>query len=210
MYTINPKDPIIAIASAPGTGAIAVIRISGTGCIGIVSPLFKSLKKKSLSLSDVKSHSLHFGVIEDEGRILDEVLVSVFKGPHSYTGDDTIEISCHGSAFIQQQILSTFLKKGVRLAQAGEFTLRAFLNGKMDLSQAEAVADLIAADSSFSHQLALQQMRGGFAGEIKLLREELIHFASLLELELDFAEEDVEFASRKDLGNTVQKLLKKI
>ncbi len=210
MYTINPKDPIIAIASAPGTGAIAVIRISGTGCIGIVSPLFKSLKKKSLSLSDVKSHSLHFGVIEDEGRTLDEVLVSVFKGPHSYTGDDTIEISCHGSAFIQQQILSTFLKKGVRLAQAGEFTLRAFLNGKMDLSQAEAVADLIAADSSFSHQLALQQMRGGFAGEIKLLREELIHFASLLELELDFAEEDVEFASRKDLGNTVQKLLKKI
>ena len=210
MYTINPKDPIIAIASAPGTGAIAVIRISGTGCIGIVSPLFISLKKKSLSLSDVKSHSLHFGVIEDEGRILDEVLVSVFKGPHSYTGDDTIEISCHGSAFIQQQILSTFLKKGVRLAQAGEFTLRAFLNGKMDLSQAEAVADLIAADSSFSHQLALQQMRGGFAGEIKLLREELIHFASLLELELDFAEEDVEFASRKDLGNTVQKLLKKI
>lgn len=210
MYTINRTDPIIAIATAPGTGAIAVIRLSGTGCIEIVSKHFKSLKKKSLSLTEAASHSLHFGILESEGLVLDEVLVSVFKGPHSYTGDDTIEISCHGSPYIQQQIVSTFLKKGVRHAQPGEFTLRAFLNGKMDLSQAEAVADLIASDSGFSHQLALQQMRGGFSGEIKKLREELIHFASLLELELDFAEEDVEFASRHELMETVNKLLRNI
>ncbi|HRH65439.1 MAG TPA: tRNA uridine-5-carboxymethylaminomethyl(34) synthesis GTPase MnmE [Bacteroidia bacterium] len=210
MYTINRQDPIIAIATPPGTGAIAVIRLSGTGCIGIVSPLFKSRKKKQNFLEQSDSHSLYFGVIEEDGILLDEILLSVFKGPHSYTGDDTIEISCHGSPYIQQQIVSLFLKRGVRLAQPGEFTLRAFLNGKMDLSQAEAVADLIASDSSFSHHAALQQMRGGFSGEIKKLREELIHFASLLELELDFAEEDVEFASRTDLMNTVHRLLKTI
>lgn len=206
MQKAHKNDPIIALATAPGTGAIAVLRISGNDSIRIVDSLFKSLKKKTLSLSNVASHTMHFGMLQSDGHLLDEVLVSVFKGPHSYTGEDTVEISCHGSPFIQQQIISAFLKKGVRMAEAGEFTLRAFLNGKMDLSQAEAVADLIASDSEFSHQLALKQMRGGFSGEIEKLRQELIHFASLLELELDFAEEDVEFASRTELIHTIEKL----
>lgn len=206
MQKAHKNDPIIALATAPGTGAIAVLRISGKDSIRIVDSLFKSLKKKTLSLSNVASHTMHFGMLQSDGHLLDEVLVSVFKGPHSYTGEDTVEISCHGSPFIQQQIISAFLKKGVRMAEAGEFTLRAFLNGKMDLSQAEAVADLIASDSEFSHQLALKQMRGGFSGEIEKLRQELIHFASLLELELDFAEEDVEFASRTELIHTIEKL----
>lgn len=206
MQKAHKNDPIIALATAPGTGAIAVLRISGKDSIRIVDSLFKSLKKKTLSLSNVASHTMHFGMLQSDGHLLDEVLVSVFKGPHSYTGEDTVEISCHGSPFIQQQIISAFLKKGVRMAEPGEFTLRAFLNGKMDLSQAEAVADLIASDSEFSHQLALKQMRGGFSGEIEKLRQELIHFASLLELELDFAEEDVEFASRTELIHTIEKL----
>ncbi|CAM3918735.1 tRNA uridine-5-carboxymethylaminomethyl(34) synthesis GTPase MnmE [Flavobacterium branchiophilum] len=188
------QETIVALATASGAGAIAIIRISGQNAIHIGDSIFKSIKNKSLTLQ--KSHTLHLGHIIDEGKILDQVLVSVFKGPHSYTGENTIEISCHGSTFIQQQIIQLILRHGAKMAQPGEFTLRAFLNGKLDLSQAEAVADLIASDNEASHQIAMQQMRGGFSTEIAKLREELLNFASLIELELDFAEEDVEFADR--------------
>ena len=157
-------------------------------------------------MQKVKSHTIHLGNIIDKNRIIDEVLVSVFKNPYSYTGENVIEINCHGSIYIQQEIIQLFLKKGIRNANAGEFTLRAFLNGKMDLSQAEAVADLIASDSEKSHEIALQQMRGGFANEIRNLRHELLNFASLIELELDFAEEDVDFADRTQFTNLVNKI----
>jgi tRNA modification GTPase len=210
MLDIQRKDTIIAIATASGAGAIAVIRLSGTDAISLVDQAFFSTGNKKINLKDRESHSLHYGTIRDNDTILDEVLVSVFKNPHSFTGEDVIEISCHGSSYIQQKILEYFLMKGARLAQPGEFTLRAFLNGKMDLSQAEAVADLIAADSASSHRLAMNQLRGGFSNDIALLREKLIHFASMIELELDFAEEDVEFASREDLMETVQTLRKVI
>ncbi|TAH41620.1 MAG: tRNA uridine-5-carboxymethylaminomethyl(34) synthesis GTPase MnmE [Bacteroidetes bacterium] len=206
MLDIQRKDTIIAIATAAGAGAIAVIRLSGKDSISLVDAAFISGAKSAKSLKESKSHRLHFGTIQDDEAILDEVLVSVFKNPHSFTGEDVIEISCHGSVYIQQKMLEYFLFKGARLAQPGEFTLRAFLNGKLDLSQAEAVADIIAADSASSHRLAMNQLRGGFSNEIALLREQLIHFASLIELELDFAEEDVEFASRADLMKTVEKL----
>ena len=199
------NDTIIALATPSGMGAVALIRISGKDAIGIVDKFFRS-KIKSKSLLKQKSHTIHLGHIIDQHRIIDEVLISVFKDPHSYTGENVIEISCHGSVYIQQEIIQLFLQNGVRLAQAGEFTLRAFLNGKLDLSQAEAVADLIASDSKASHQIALQQMRGGFSTEIENLRQELLNFASLIELELDFAEEDVEFANRDDF----QKLITKI
>jgi tRNA modification GTPase len=162
--------------------------------------------KKSGSLKEKKSHTLHFGKITDKEQVVDEALVSIFKAPNSYTGEDVIEISCHGSVFIQQEIIQLLIRKGARLAQPGEFTLRAFLNGRMDLSQAEAVADLVASDSSSSHLLAMQQMRGGYSDELKQLREKLIHFASLIELELDFSEEDVEFANREQLKELVQGL----
>ncbi len=206
MLDIQRKDTILAIATAAGAGAIALIRLSGDDAISLVDSSFVSKGKGSESLKESKSHRLHFGTIQDEDAIIDEVLVSIFRNPHSFTGEDVVEISCHGSVYIQQKLLEYFLFKGARLAQPGEFTLRAFLNGKMDLSQAEAVADLIAADSASSHRLAMNQLRGGFSNEIALLREELIHFASLIELELDFAEEDVEFASRADLMKTVEKL----
>lgn len=206
MLDIQRKDTILAIATAAGAGAIALIRLSGNDAISLVDSSFVSKGKGSGSLKESKSHRLHFGTIQDEEAIIDEVLVSIFRNPHSFTGEDVVEISCHGSVYIQQKLLEYFLFKGARLAQPGEFTLRAFLNGKMDLSQAEAVADLIAADSASSHRLAMNQLRGGFSNEIALLREELIHFASLIELELDFAEEDVEFASRADLMKTVEKL----
>ncbi|UOB17870.1 tRNA uridine-5-carboxymethylaminomethyl(34) synthesis GTPase MnmE [Abyssalbus ytuae] len=204
-------DNIIALATASGVGAIAVIRISGKNAINIVAPFFKSAKNKDLKKQ--KSHTLHLGHIIDHNRVIDEVLVSVFKGPNSYTGENTIEISCHGSPYIQQEIIQLFLRNGCRMANAGEFTLRAFLNGKIDLSQAEAVADLIASDNEASHKLAVQQMRGGFSNEIKKLREELLNFASLIELELDFAEEEVEFADRqqfKDLLNRIEMVLKRL
>ena len=198
----NLADTIVALATPPGVGAIGVIRLSGDDAIAIVQKVFGG---KDLTLQ--KSHTLHFGtIVNDNGKILDEVLVSVFKAPHSYTGENTTEVSCHGSPYILRQILELFIQKGARLAQAGEFTLRAFLNGKMDLSQAEAVADLIASSSESAHGVAMRQMRGGFSHEIKKLREELINFASLIELELDFAEEDVEFANRDEL----KKLLVKI
>ena len=198
------QDTIIAPATPQGVGALAILRISGPEAIAICDSCFKTVKGKSLSIQ--KSHTVHLGHIKDGERLIDEVLVSIFKAPHSYTGEHIAEISCHGSPYIQQEIIQLFLRKGCRMAAAGEFTLRAFLNKKMDLSQAEAVADLIASDSEAAHRIALQQMRGGFSSEIKTLRAELIHFASLIELELDFAEEDVEFADRA----TFKELLKKI
>jgi len=199
------NDTIIALATSSGVGAIAVIRLSGENSIHIVNQFFKS-KFGNKDLSKVKSHTIHLGHIIDNERIIDEVLVSVFKNPHSYTGENVVEISCHGSVYIQQELLQLFIKNGVRNANAGEFTLRAFLNGKMDLTQAEAVADLISSNSAASHQVALQQMRGGFSNEIQQLRTQLLNFASLIELELDFAEEDVEFADRNEFKNLVQKI----
>ncbi|WP_114491399.1 tRNA uridine-5-carboxymethylaminomethyl(34) synthesis GTPase MnmE [Candidatus Ulvibacter alkanivorans] len=198
------NDTIVALATPSGAGAIAVIRLSGEDSIRVASNIFTSVSGKELDQQ--KTHTIHLGHIKDGEKTLDEVLASVFKNPNSYTGEDVVEFSCHGSPFIQQEIIQLCLRKGCRMATAGEFTLRAFLNGKMDLSQAEAVADLIASDSAASHQLAIQQMRGGFSSEIKKLREELLNFASLIELELDFAEEDVEFANREEF----QKLITKI
>lgn len=197
-------DTIVAMATPAGAGAIAVIRLSGPQAVTIASSIFSSVSGKELAKQ--KTHTVHLGHIKDGEKVLDEVLTTIFKNPNSYTGEDVVEISCHGSSYIQQEIIQLCLRKGCRMAQAGEFTLRAFLNGKMDLSQAEAVADLIASDSAASHQLAIQQMRGGFSSEIKKLREELLNFASLIELELDFAEEDVEFANREEF----QKLISKI
>jgi tRNA modification GTPase len=196
------SSTIVALATPPGVGAIGVIRLSGSRAIITADAIFKGKR-----LENQPSHTAHFGKIETpDGRVLDEVLVTVFKAPHSYTGEDTAEISCHGSPYILQEIIQLCLQKGARLAEPGEFTLRAFLNGKMDLSQAEAVADLIASQSEAAHTVALRQLRGGFKNEIQKLREELIHFASLVELELDFAEEDVEFADRAELRALVEKI----
>lgn len=205
------KDTIIALATPSGAGAIAIIRLSGESAIALVNGLFKSIHGKDLEKQ--KSHTILLGHIMEGNKTYDQVLVSIFKNPHSYTGEDVVEISCHGSPYIQQQIIQLFLRNGCRMAEAGEFTLRAFLNGKLDLSQAEAVADLIASDNEASHQIAIQQMRGGFSSEIKALRDELLNFASLIELELDFAEEDVEFANRdqfNDLLNRIQQVLKRL
>lgn len=199
-----PNDSIIALATSSGMGAIAVIRLSGADAIAKVAQFFESKSKKSLM--EVPSHTVHLGHLKTADRLIDEVLVTVFKGPNSYTGENVVEISCHGSVFIQQEIIQLFLSNGVRHADAGEFTLRAFLNGKMDLSQAEAVADLIASNSAASHQVALQQMRGGFSSEIEDLRQQLLNFASLLELELDFSEEDVEFADRTEFKTLISKI----
>ncbi|WP_262245423.1 tRNA uridine-5-carboxymethylaminomethyl(34) synthesis GTPase MnmE [Parapedobacter soli] len=192
------QDTIVALATATGSGAIAVIRISGTDAIAIVNRVFKG---KDLSMQP--SHTIHFGTIREGGEVLDEVLVSLFIGPNSYTGENIVELSTHNSRYIIERIIQLLIKEGARAAQPGEFTLRAFLNGKMDLSQAEAVADLIASNSAASHQVAMQQMRGGFSNILKQLREQLIHFASLIELELDFSEEDVEFANREQLKGLV-------
>ena len=206
------NDTIIALATPYGVGAIAVIRLSGPDAIDLVNGFFKP-KGKGKTLKTVASHTVHLGYVVDADRIIDESLVTVFKTPHSYTGENVIEISCHGSAYIQQEILQLFLQNGARHAEAGEFTLRAFLNGKMDLSQAEAVADVIASDSQSSHSIAMQQMRGGFSNEIAALRAELLNFASLIELELDFAEEDVEFADRtafQELINKITQVIKRL
>lgn len=203
------KDNIIALSTPSGVGAIAIIRISGNDAITICQSFFKSISGKLLK--EFKTHTIHLGHIVNNDRVLDEVLVSIFKDPHSYTGENIVEISCHGSVYIQQEIIQLFLRNDCRIANPGEFTLRAFLNGKLDLSQAEAVADLISSESEASHQVAMQQMRGGFSNEIKALRDELLNFASLIELELDFAEEDVEFANReqfKDLILRITKVLK--
>jgi tRNA modification GTPase len=201
------NDTIIALATSAGVGAIAVLRLSGENAIQIVNQHFKSKFSKK-DLTRVNSHTIHLGHIIDKNRVIDEVLVSVFKNPNSYTGENVVEINCHGSVYIQQEIVQLFVKNGVRNADPGEFTLRAFLNGKMDLSQAEAVADLIASNSAAAHQVALQQMRGGFSNEIKNLRQQLLNFASLIELELDFSEEDVEFADRTEFNNLINKISK--
>ncbi|AKD04383.1 tRNA uridine-5-carboxymethylaminomethyl(34) synthesis GTPase MnmE [Pontibacter korlensis] len=201
-------DTIVAVATAPGVGAIAVIRLSGPEAINITNSVFKGK-----DLAKQTSHSIHFGTIRDEDKVLDEVLVSLFVAPHSYTKENVVEISCHGSDFIVQQIVKLLLKKGARLANAGEFTKRAFLNGQFDLAQAEAVADLISSDSALSHEVAMKQMRGGFSQEIKRLRAELVHFASMIELELDFGEEDVEFADRDQLRSlilNIQKIIREL
>lgn len=206
-----PQDTIVALATPSGSGAIAIIRISGKDAITIAANVFTSVTGKDITRQ--KTHTLHLGHITDENKIYDQVLLSLFKGTNSYTGENTVEISCHGSVYIQQQIIQLLLRKGCRMANAGEFTLRAFLNGKLDLSQAEAVADLIASDNEASHQIAMQQMRGGFSNEIAKLREELLNFASLIELELDFAEEDVEFADRTqftDLLDRINFVLKRL
>ncbi|TPE42492.1 tRNA uridine-5-carboxymethylaminomethyl(34) synthesis GTPase MnmE [Pontibacter mangrovi] len=194
----HTNDTIVAVATAPGVGAIAVIRLSGPEAINITNSVFKGK-----DLASQASHTIHFGTIRDEGKVLDEVLVSLFVAPHSYTKENVVEISCHGSDFIVQQIVKLLLQKGARLANAGEFTKRAFLNGQFDLAQAEAVADLISSDSALSHEVAMKQMRGGFSQEIKRLRAELVHFASMIELELDFGEEDVEFADRDQLRTLI-------
>ncbi len=198
-----PTDLICALATSSGIGALSIIRVSG--------PKAKTMLKSHFSknLREAVSHSIHFGLLSDsDGRALDEVLVAVFDQNLSFTGEESIEISCHGSPYIQQEILHLLCTLGARMAEPGEFTQRAFLNGKMDLSQAEAVADLIASESKQAHQIALQQLRGHFSNELRTLREELIHFASLIELELDFAEEDVEFADRGQLLALVDKVLK--
>ena len=205
------NDTIVALATPSGAGAVAIVRVSGPKAVDTVADVFQSVKNKDLRKQ--KTHTLHLGYIKDGDKIIDQVLVSLFKGTNSYTGEPTVEISCHGSTFIQQQIIQLLLRKGCRMATAGEFTMRSFLNGKMDLSQAEAVADLIASDNEAAHQLAMQQMRGGFSNEIAKLREELLNFASLIELELDFSEEDVEFADRssfRDLVNRIQFVLKRL
>ena len=196
------QDTIIALATSPGAnGAIAVIRLSGTQAIQLVNEVFKGK-----DLNKQESHTIHFGTIRDDDQIIDEVLVSLFKGPNSYTKENVVEISTHNSKYIIERVIGLLIKKGARAAKAGEFTLRAFLNGGMDLSQAEAVADLIASNSAASHQIAMQQMRGGFSNQLQKLREDLVHFASLIELELDFAEEDVEFANRGQLRSLIQQI----
>lgn len=206
-----PHETIVALATPSGAGAIAVIRLSGVNAITIAAEVFESVSGKDITKQ--KTHTIHLGHIVDGSKVYDQVLLSIFKGPNSYTGENVVEISCHGSVFIQQQIIQLLLRKGAKMAQAGEFTLRAFLNAKLDLSQAEAVADLIASDNEASHQIAMQQMRGGFSNEIAKLREELLNFASLIELELDFAEEDVEFADRTafyELLNRIEFVLKRL
>lgn len=199
-----PQETIVALATPSGAGAIAIIRLSGKDAITIAADVFQSVSGKDITKQ--KTHTIHLGHIVDNGKVYDQVLLSIFKGPNSYTGENVIEISCHGSTFIQQQIIQLLLRRGAKMAQAGEFTLRAFLNGKLDLSQAEAVADLIASDNEASHQIAMQQMRGGFSNEIAKLREELLNFASLIELELDFAEEDVEFADRTQFHDLLERI----
>lgn len=194
-------DTIVAVATPPGIGAIGVIRLSGNRSIDIVNKLFPSK-----DLNEQQSHTLHVGLLKEDYRLLDEVVVSVYKKPFSYTGENVIEISCHGSAFVQEQVVQAAIRKGARLAKPGEFTQRAFLNGKLDLTQAEAVADLIASNTSASQKAALHNMKGKFSEVLKMLREQLIQFSSLIELELDFSEEDVEFADRKKLISLIDEL----
>jgi len=191
MNNLLQEDTICALATGGGLSAIAVLRLSGKEAIKITNAIF------SKDISASKSHTIHFGTISDSTKIIDEVLVSIFKDGKSYTGEETVEISCHGSTFIQNKLLQLFITKGCRMATAGEFTMRAFRNGKLDLSQAESVADLIASESEAAHQTALKQLRGGFSNKLQELRTKLIDFASLIELELDFSEEDVKFADRK-------------
>ena len=198
------NDTIVALATATGVGAIAVIRLSGKEAITLSDKIFKTLSGKPLS--EAPSHTVHLGMIKSENQVIDECLATIFKGKKSYTGEPVVEFSCHGSSYIIQEVIKLCLANGARLAEAGEFTKRAFLNGKLALNQAEAVADLIASDSQAAHQVALQQMRGGFTSEIEDLRQELLNFASLIELELDFSEEDVAFADRKQLEQLLERI----
>ena len=197
---MNVQETICALSSAPGVGAIALIRLSGSNSETFFQPIFTK------NLANMASHQATHGWIRNGNERIDEVIVTIYRAPHSFTGETTIEIACHGSIFIQQTIIELLLKQGARLASPGEFTMRAYLNGKMDLSQAEAVGDLIASESAAAHRQAIHQMRGGFSKEIAALREQLIHFASLVELELDFAEEDVEFANRNQLIHLVNEI----
>ena len=200
-HVIDWDDTVVALATPPGMGAIGVIRVSGKQTFSILNDLFPSK-----NLLEQASHTLVVGLLKDQSKVLDEVVLSLFKGPKSYTGEDVIEISCHGSAYIQSQIIASITARGARLAKAGEFTQRAFLNGKLDLAQAESVADLIASNSEASKRAAIHTMRGGFSTDLAYLREQLIKFSALIELELDFAEEDVEFANRSALHSTVDEL----
>ena len=203
MYSQQSDNTIIALSTPPGSGAIGVIRLSGNKAVEITNRFFRGT-----DLEKAIGYTVHFGKLVDENKnIIDEVLITIFKNPKSYTGENLVEISCHGSSYIINEIIRLFLRNGVNLAQAGEFTMRAFMNGKMDLSQAEAVADLIASKTKISHDIALKQLKGGFSSEIKKLREKLVDFASLIELELDFSEEDVEFADRTQLKILVKEIL---
>ena len=203
MYQTQLTDTIVALSTGQGVAAISVIRMSGSQAVDIADRVFKGT-----ILSKAASHSLHYGRIVDEGgRHLDDVVIGIYRGPNSYTTQDIIEISCHGSPYIIREVMALLIRQGARPAEAGEFTMRAYLNGRMDLSQAEAVADLIASQSRASHELAVQQMRGGVSTEIKVLRQKLLDFVSLIELELDFGEEDVEFANRDALSKLVQEVL---
>lgn len=196
------NDTICAVSTAPGVGGIAVIRVSGTEAIAIVAKCWRGV-----DLANVASHTAHFGrIVEANGEIIDEVVATTFRAPATFTGEDIIEISCHGSLWIQQQIMNRLINCGCRVATGGEFTQRAFLNGKIDLSQAEAIADVIASSSKASHRVAINQMRGGFSRELNMLREQLLEFVSLIELELDFSEEEVEFADRNRLAILAQNI----
>ncbi len=206
---MNERSTIAAIATPRGQGAIAVIRLSGENAFPICDKIFR-LAGSDKTLSELPEKTLHYGTIHENGKNIDQVLLSVFRLPRSYTGEDVIEISCHGSVYIQQKILQLLISHGAALAKPGEFTQRAFLSGKMDLSQAEAVADLISSESAAFHKVAMQQMRGGFSSEIKALRSRLLDFISLVELELDFGEEDVEFADRKELKSLLNNIFRMI
>jgi tRNA modification GTPase len=210
MHLPNRNDTICALATAPGQAALAVIRVSGPEAIPISGRLFQTMKGRAKDLQKASPYSIHYGKLMDGEDVVDEVLLSIFRSPRSFTGEDVVEISCHGSVYIQQRLLQLLQRSGCRMAEAGEFTLRAFLNGKMDLSQAEAVADLISAEHSGAHKAALQQLRGGYSHTMQALRTRLIDFASLIELELDFAEEDVEFANRDKLQQLVSELLQEV
>lgn len=205
LCSMNFTDTICAPATPPG-GALGILRVSGENTFKILTKIIH-FPTASKDLEKLEANTTHFARILDGDVLVDEVILSIFRNPHSYTGEDMIEISCHGSEYIQKKILEILVNKGCRMARPGEFTQRAFLNGKMDLSQAEAVADLIAAESESSHRIAINQMRGGFSQELKKMRDELLNFVSLIELELDFSEEDVEFANRKKLKQLVDNLL---
>jgi tRNA modification GTPase len=204
---VNFDDTICATATGPGNGAIAIIRLSGPDSLSILHAIFTPASKQK-DIRKQKGQTIHYGTIQDHEKPLDEVLVSLFKAPHSYTGEDMVEISCHGSSFIQQAILHLLIRQGASAAKPGEFTQRAFLNGKMDLSQAEAVADIVASSSEVSHAIAMNQLRGGFSSAIALLRGQLLQFISLIELELDFSEEEVEFADRARLKTLISAIHK--
>ncbi len=204
--SLNRSDTIVALSTPPGIGAIGVIRISGTQSISMVDAIFKGK-----NLAKVKGNTVHYGkIVADDGTVVDECLAAVFRAPRSYTREDVVEISCHGSPYILSKVIDLLIEKGASAAKPGEFTFRAFINGQLDLSQAEAVSDLIASESEVSHRLAMNQMRGGFSDDINHLRQELIDFAALIELELDFGEEDVEFADRLKLQQLVEKMLRVI